>query len=182
MVASPVLQLDTVSSRRVQRHSATGRRECPLIDLVVDMLEGDGSRAKFFLATYNHFWKNLNHDPPISNTSPLLLPYITRFSIPPWIPHRGFPLIKRYLDCHRTTQGTGGEVVIILQHLVEDMPLLGLFFPPSSCLTTLATRAPSRVFCHAVTVYAHYGAPFSCGWDLKFCFAVGKDLFLCLWC
>ena len=87
-----------------------------------------------------------------------------------------------FIDSHRTTQGTGGEVVIILQHLVQEMPLLGLFFPPSSCLTTLATRAPSRVFCHAVTVYAHYGAPFSCGWDLKFCFAVGKDLFLCLWC
>ena len=87
-----------------------------------------------------------------------------------------------FIDSHRTTQGTGGEVVIILQHLMQHMPLLGLFFPPSSCLTTLATRAPSRVFCHAVTVYAHYGAPFSCGWDLKFCFAVGKDLFLCLWC
>ena len=90
-------------------------------------------------------------------------------------------IVRLYLDCHRTTQGTGGEVVIILQHLVQEMPLLGLFFPPSSCLTTLATRAPSRVFYHAVTVYAHYGAAFSCGWDLKFCFAVGKDLLLCLW-
>ena len=86
--------------------------------------------------------------------------------------------MRLYLDCHRTTQGTGGEVVIILQHLVQEMPLLGLFFPPSSCLTTLATRAPSRVFCHAVTVYAHYGAPFSCGWDFKLCFAVGKGLSL----
>ena len=85
-------------------------------------------------------------------------------------------------QCPPTTPGSQGQLGIIPEHLVEDMPLLGLFFPPSSCLTTLATRAPSRVFCHAVTVYAHYGAPFSCGWDLKFCFAVGKDLFLCLWC
>ena len=83
-----------------------------------------------------------------------------------------------FIDSHRTTQGTGGQLGIIPEQLVEDMPLLGLFFPPSSCLTTLATRAPSRVFCHAVTAYAHYRAPFSCGWDLKFCFAVGKDLFL----
>ena len=84
--------------------------------------------------------------------------------------------------CPPTTPGSQGQLGIIPEYIVEDMPLLGLFFPPSSCLTTLATRAPSRVFCHAVTVYAHYGAPFSCGWDLKFCFAVGKDLFLCLWC
>ena len=85
-------------------------------------------------------------------------------------------------QCPPTTPGSQGQLGIIPEHIVEDVPLLGLFFPPSSCLTTLATRAPSRVFCHAVTVYAHYGAPFSCGWDLKFCFAVGKDLFLCLWC
>ena len=85
-------------------------------------------------------------------------------------------------QCPPTTPGSQGQLGIIPEHIVEDVPLLGLFFPPSSCLTTLATRALSRVFCHAVTVYAHYGAPFSCGWDLKFCFAVGKDLFLCLWC
>ena len=64
----------------------------------------------------------------------------------------------------------------------EQQDLWGLFFPLTSCFMTLATQAPSRVFCHAVTVYMHYRAPFSCGWDLRFCFAVGKDLFLGFWC
>ena len=64
-----------------------------------------------------------------------------------------------FIDSHRTTQGTGGEMGIIPEHLVEDMPLLGLFFLPSSCLTTPATQALSRVFCNAATVYAHYGSP-----------------------
>ena len=113
-------------------------------------------------------------------TLPCRRVYITICAVPASLPSRVHLLFCA--QCPPTTPGSQGQLGIIPEHIVEDVPLLGLFFPPSSCLTTLATQAPSRVFCHAVTVYTHYGAPFSCGWDLKFCFAVGKDLFLCLWC
>ena len=106
--------------------------------------------------------------------------YIKISAVPASLPSRVQSLYCAH--CHQTTGGSQGQLRIIPVHIANNTLLWGLFFPRTSCLTTLATRAPGRIFCHAVTVYTHYRAPFSCGWDLKFCFAVGKDLFFGLRC
>ena len=59
---------------------------------------------------------------------------------------------------------------------------VGVVFPAHKLLGDCGYSGPRRVSCHAATAYAHYGSPFSCGWDSTLCFAVGKDLFFGLWC
>ena len=61
---------------------------------------------------------------------------------------------------HRTTQGTGGELGIIPEHLVEDMPLL-VFFPAIELFNDSGYLGPEPSIlpcCHGVR--ALRGPPF----------------------
>ena len=78
----------------------------------------------------------------LSNTSILGDQDSTR-AVPP--PISGSKHACAVCNYHQMPGGNWGELGIVSDRSVEDMPLLGLFFPRTSCLTTLATRVPTNI-------------------------------------